>query len=258
MNSFDLVASRFERHRALPSHVPAAIRRVLHEHGGIDAKAPLLEVGCGTGRIGAEFSAAGDNYLGLDLSMGMLREFQRKETAGQPNLVYADGCQLPFHDRVFRAVLMVQLLSAHNWRSLLAEAHRILQSGGVLAIGKTEGPSNGIDAKMRNRLDGLISDMGIAVPLPHHGQMGEWLRAASSRHIEIKPAQWIVERTPREFFVRKQSAARFLSLPADIREPALQSLTDWTEQNIGPLDTPHKESYHFRLDLYWLHGRCGA
>src|SRR5207248_7977241 len=59
----------------------------------------LLEVGCGTGRIGAEFGVAGDNYLGLDLSIGMLREFQRKETAGQPNLVYADGCQLPFHDR---------------------------------------------------------------------------------------------------------------------------------------------------------------
>src|SRR5439155_13708220 len=219
MTSFDLVASRFERHRALPGRVPAAIRRALHEHGGIDAKAPLLEVGCGTGRIGAEFSAAGDNYLGLDLSIGMLREFQHKEIAGSPNLVYADGCQLPFRESAFSAVLMVQLLTAHNWRALLAEAHRILQGGGVLAIGKAEGPPDGIDARMRNRLDGLIAGMGIAVPLPHHGQMGEWLRAASSRHIEIRPSHWIVERTAREFFVRKQSAARFLSLPADIRDP---------------------------------------
>src|SRR5271166_2499253 len=74
MSSFDLVADRFERYRALPSHVPVAIRQALHAHGGIDAGGRLLEVGCGTGRIGAQFNAAGDNYCGLDLSMQMLRE----------------------------------------------------------------------------------------------------------------------------------------------------------------------------------------
>ena len=38
MSSFDLVANRFERYRALPSHVPVAIRQALHAHGGIDAR----------------------------------------------------------------------------------------------------------------------------------------------------------------------------------------------------------------------------
>ena len=35
---------------------------------------------------------------------------------------------------------MVQLLTAQNWPPLLAEANRVLQSQGVLAIGKTKGP----------------------------------------------------------------------------------------------------------------------
>jgi ubiquinone/menaquinone biosynthesis C-methylase UbiE len=252
MSSFDLVAGRFERYRALPSQVPVAIRQALYAQGGINAGDRLLEVGCGTGRIGAQFSAAGDNYFGLDLSMEMLREFQRKKFARRPNLVHADGCLLPFGDRIFAAVLMTHVLAAANWRALLAQAQRILRRGGVLAIGQIQAPPAGIDAMMRNRLAELIAGMGIAQPLPDRSAMGEWLRAASSRHLEIRPARWTLNRTPREFFLRKRTAARFASLPADVRETALRSLADWTEQSIGPLDTPRSETHHFCLELHWF------
>ena len=82
--------------------------------------------------------------------------------------------------------------------------------------------------------------------------MTEFLRARSSRHMEITPARWTVDRTPREFFLRKRTAARFVSLPADVRETALRSLADWTEQNIGPLDTPFRETHQFCLELHWF------
>ncbi len=252
MSSFDLVANRFERYRALPSEVPVAIRQALRAHGGIDTADRLLEVGCGTGRIGAQFNAAGDNYFGLDLSIEMLREFQRKNFARGGNLLRADGCLLPFGDRIFTAVLMMHVLAAGNWRGLLAEAQRVLQSGGVLAIGKTEPPPEGIDATMRNRLAELIAGMGIAAPLPDRSAVREWLRARSSRHIEIRPVRWTLDRTPREFFLRKRTAARFGSLPAEVRETALRSLADWTERSIGPLDRPFSETHHFCLELHWF------
>ena len=251
-DSFDLVANRFERYRALPSQVPVAIRQALHAHGRIDTADRLLEVGCGTGRIGAQFNAAGDNYFGLDLSIEMLREFQRKKFARGPNLLHADGCLLPFGDRIFTAILMMHVLAAGNWRGLLAEAQRVLQSGGVLAIGKTQAPPEGIDAKMRNRLAELIAGMGMADPMPDRRAVGEWLRARSSRHIEVRPARWTLDRTPREFFFRKRTAARFASLPADVRETALRALADWTEQSIGPLDRPLRETHHFCLELHWF------
>jgi ubiquinone/menaquinone biosynthesis C-methylase UbiE len=254
MNSFDLVASRFERYRTLPSKVPMAIRQALQKHGKLDPKSPLLEVGCGTGRIGAEFCAAGDNYLGLDSSIEMLWEFQQKKLIQTPTLVHADGRHLPFGERVFEAVLMVQLLTAHNWRALLAEAHRVLQMRGVLAIGKTQGPADGIDAMMRDQLEKLISGMGITEPSPDRGAMNEWLKAQFSRHLQIRPADWTEDRTIREFVLRKESAARFTSLPTNVRETALRSLIEWAERSIGRLDTPFRESYHFYLDLYWLRG----
>ena len=50
-------------------------------------------MGCGTGRIGAQFNAAGDNYFGLDLSIEMLREFQRKKFArGEISYARTDAC----------------------------------------------------------------------------------------------------------------------------------------------------------------------
>jgi hypothetical protein len=63
---------------------------------------------------------------------------------------------------------------------------------------------------------------------------------------------WTVDHAPREFFLRKQSAARFGSLPADARETALRSLAEWTEQSIGPVDIPLSEAHHLRLGLYWF------
>jgi ubiquinone/menaquinone biosynthesis C-methylase UbiE len=196
----------------------------LHVHGGIDASARLLEVGCGTGRIGAQFCAESDNYFGVDLSMAMLREFHRKKFAPTPALVHADAGRLPFGNRVFDAVFMMHMTGARNWRVLLAEAQRVLQSGGVLAFGGTRGPPDGLDATMQKRLDELVAEMGAAVRSPDRGAIGKWLRATSSRHTEITPAHWTVDRVPREFFLRKQSAARFALLPADLREPALRLL----------------------------------
>jgi hypothetical protein len=105
---------------------------------------------------------------------------------------------------------------------------------------------------MNNRLAELIAGMGITEPVPDRGAMGEWLRARSSRYIEITPARWTVDRIPREFFLRKQSAARFASLPSDVRETALRSLAEWTEQSIGPLDKPLSEPHHFCMELYWF------
>ena len=93
MRAFDAAAPSFERYRALPDGVaggdprggPRVRRRV--------AAPRLLDLGAGTGRIGRPFVAAGDDYVGVDLSLGMLREFaQRAERRGRrPRLVQADG-----------------------------------------------------------------------------------------------------------------------------------------------------------------------
>ena len=160
-------------------------------------------------------------------------------------------------DGTFDAVIMVHL-TVRNWRALLEEALRVLRKDGVLAIGRAEGPPEGVDARMRSRLNELIIGRGQTRRSPDRRAAAEWLAAKCSHSVEIIAAEWTVERTPREFILRKQSAAEFASLPASVRETALQSLADWAEQSIGPLDTPLNERHHFSLKLYRFEGHDQA
>src|SRR5436305_509129 len=80
----------------------------------------LLDLGAGSGRIGAPFVAAGDDYVGVDLSAGMLREFAAR-TERVARLVQADGARLPFGDAAFDAVLLIQVFGGlSGWREFIA------------------------------------------------------------------------------------------------------------------------------------------
>ena len=84
MSAFDSVAATFERDRALPEGVPGAIRAAVLEAG--DAASPrLLDLGAGTGRIGWPFVEAGDDYVGIDLSLGNDRHTLGKGTEVGPS-----------------------------------------------------------------------------------------------------------------------------------------------------------------------------
>ena len=74
VSAYDAIAPRFERDRALPDGVAEAVRAAVL--GAAAAARPrILDLGAGSGRIGAPFVAAGDDYVGADLSLGMLQAF---------------------------------------------------------------------------------------------------------------------------------------------------------------------------------------
>ena len=97
MNSaFDAVAAGFDRHRALPESAARSVRKAVLMAIGA-ARPRLLDLGAGSGRTGWPFVAAGDDYVGVDLSAGMLRVFANRAAGGRrARLVQADGCGLPF------------------------------------------------------------------------------------------------------------------------------------------------------------------
>lgn len=252
MSAFDAVAATFDRERGLPPDVPAAIRRAVVENGGVRPDAPILEVGCGTGRIGAAFCAAGDPYTGVDLSAEMLRAFRARSLPEAPALVHADAGALPFGDGVFAAVLLMHVLTAASWRTLLIEARRVLRRRGLLVIGKSEGPADGIDAVMRERLNDLLAEWEAPEPAAKRDAVAAWLGSSTTRRLDVVAASWETMRMPHDFFRRKRSAARFGLLPEEVREAALHRLAEWARQNIGPLDVPRHEVQQFRLQFYWF------
>src|ERR1700756_4771568 len=118
--------------RACPDEVVRSIRDTVLPAVGPINRPRLLDLGAGTGRIGWPFVAAGDDYVGVDLSYNMLQAFAGHRGIGtRALLVQADGCALPFGAANFDAVLLVNVFGGRrSWRRLLDEARRVLRPGG--------------------------------------------------------------------------------------------------------------------------------
>jgi SAM-dependent methyltransferase len=200
---------------------------------------------------------AGDDYVGVDLSLGMLREFARRRGGEPPpHLVHADGRRLPFADATFDAVMMVQVVgAARDWRRLVAEARRVLRSpGGVLAVGRSLMPPSGLDERMKRSLASILNRMQVApYHMPGRGDVRQWrefLERSDGRRVV---AEWDVRRTPRDFLSRQRTGARFSALPEPVKEEALRTLATWAMATFGSLDAVFCERHGFEL-RFFKHG----
>ena len=105
------------------------------------ADGPVLELGCGTGRVTAPLARAGVPIVGVDLSAPMLargRARLRRMRSGRAGLVRGDIRALPFEDRAFDLVIapygiLQSLLNPRDLTATLAAVHRVLRPGGRFA-----------------------------------------------------------------------------------------------------------------------------
>ena len=74
MNRFDRGAATYDARSGIPVEQRSAIVRAVAQLSGIVAGDVLLELGAGTGQLGAEFPALGVRYVGLDRSAPMLEQ----------------------------------------------------------------------------------------------------------------------------------------------------------------------------------------
>jgi demethylmenaquinone methyltransferase / 2-methoxy-6-polyprenyl-1,4-benzoquinol methylase len=98
----------------------------------------VLDVACGTGDLSVELQTAGKaKVVGTDFCRPMLEIAFDKNGKNQTSIPYleADGMNLSFADNTFDAVTIAfGLRNFSNWQDGLVELHRILKSGGKLAI----------------------------------------------------------------------------------------------------------------------------
>jgi ubiquinone/menaquinone biosynthesis C-methylase UbiE len=256
ISPFDQIAAEFERLRALPAGVSAAVRRGIWDALDCGNTTRVLEVGAGTGRIGEAFLDLGDRYVAVDTSQKMLGQFAEKASkfhVRAPSLVQADGRCLPLPEQSFDIVLMIQVVSGlPGWRQLLDEARRVLCASGAVVLGRAQGPDGGIDQRMRTQLGLILTTLGADATRPGAGREEArlWLSPSTNRTVEVVAGRWVEERTPRQFLIRHASGARFAALAASIREEALRQLTDWAVSTFGTLDSPFAEQHAFVLDVF--------
>jgi len=104
---------------------------------------PVLELGCGTGRITTPVARTGVPIVGVDRSRAMLayarQRAKRLRVAHRPGLVLSDIRSLPFAPRTFPAVIapygiLQSLTREADLSAALSEAARVLVPGGTMGI----------------------------------------------------------------------------------------------------------------------------
>ena len=126
--TYDRIAARFaEMHRE--TRVTAQMERFT---ATIPAGAAALDAGCGPGRDLVWLDELGCEAVGLDISMGMLRE--ARDRSGTRRVVRGD-CHLEVPASAFGGVWMCASLldvPKRDAPAVLAEARRVLRKGGPL------------------------------------------------------------------------------------------------------------------------------
>jgi ubiquinone/menaquinone biosynthesis C-methylase UbiE len=111
--------------------VPTAVRRIGRPSG------PILDAGCGTGRITEALVGLGQPIIAVDYSEACLRHMLAR-TAGAPVLaVQSDLRYLPVRDGLMAAATCIEVYSqfrASDRAQVLAELGRVLAPDGVLSI----------------------------------------------------------------------------------------------------------------------------
>ena len=79
MSAYDAAAPASIFIAPLPDGATQGIRLAVIRAVGSVTRPHLLDLGAGAGRIGRTFVAAGDDYLGVDLSFSMLRSLHADE-----------------------------------------------------------------------------------------------------------------------------------------------------------------------------------
>ena len=136
---FDSIAPRYDLvNRLMTFGLDQGWRRSTVAALALPDGALVLDLACGTGDLSRLGYRKGYRMIGADLSAGMLAA-----NASATPLVEADGSHLPFADAAFDGLVCgYALRNFTDLAATLAEAARVLRSGGRLAVLEVDAPTS--------------------------------------------------------------------------------------------------------------------
>jgi ubiquinone/menaquinone biosynthesis C-methylase UbiE len=131
----------------------------------------VLDVGCGTGVVTAAAVARGADCVGIAFSGAMIIEAR----ARNPKLAFqqASAEQMPFGDATFDAVVSnVGIQHVEHPQIALAEAMRVLRTGGYLAFTVWEKPDNNPGWGILNAAIRAHGNLDVSMPAGNSALVG--------------------------------------------------------------------------------------
>ncbi len=110
--------------------------RLITDELGVERGARSLDVGCNTGPLLIPLRRRGYDVVGIDISpddVHQAEHYLRERALPDDRLSVADGTSLPFRDRSFDLVLLIDVLEhTDHPEGIVAEVRRVLTPGGLV------------------------------------------------------------------------------------------------------------------------------
>lgn len=166
-----------------------------YERLDVRLEAPVLDLGCGDGRVAwmlRELGRLGPDPVGMDYAERQLRLADRLDV--HASLVRSDGGRLPFADESFRSLLCNGVICSipDDFRPVLREIRRVLAPSGRAVITVPTDRFN--DVLLWPRLLGHLSaawreryEAGMDARQPHYWMFSpaEWRRELEQAGLEV-------------------------------------------------------------------------
>lgn len=133
-----------DRDRLLDSHIIVHYEQVTRQQVVLDLLSPdpgelILDIGCGNGRDLRTYLKKNVRAVGLDFSLGMLKDAQKeieREGYGHRTLLsQGDATILPFANNVFTKVACSEVIEhIPGYERIFLDIYRVLKPGGMFVI----------------------------------------------------------------------------------------------------------------------------
>jgi SAM-dependent methyltransferase len=241
-NTFDEQATRYDARVGLPESVGTAVAAEIMACAGLQTNDLVLELGTGTGEIGAHLARLPVHYLGIDNSAEMLQLFRNKLGERPASLLLADASQVwPLDDHAASVVFASRVIHLLDAEHVAREALRVCRPGGWLMLGRVLRDKDGVKERLRRRRLELLRQASVG---PLRGREGagrvvdQCLLAGGESLGRRVVAEWSGTISPAEVIADWTSLSRMGSVAVDPvqRQEILAELQDWARTELGDLD----------------------
>jgi SAM-dependent methyltransferase len=250
---FDRAAGYYDRTRGMSPEATARLVEVLADE--LRSRAPILEVGVGTGMIALPLARAGVPIVGMDLSRRMLAKLVEKAGGAPFPLVRGDATALPFREAAFGAAVMRHVLHLiPAWEDAVREVLRVVEAGGVLLVSHGTYPEPYLGLFRRFVEETSLERPWAGLPPGDEDRLDELLEGLGARVRRLADVPDTVEE-PLAGFVRGMGEGLYSwtwKVDETERLRAAERVAAWAERELGPLDATATRAHETTFRAYDL------